>query len=127
MISRTAGLSGSSKSPTSRLLFVSAIRFRHKAKHAAPLYRDAPEAEAAERATEPAMEEFMLEVLPAAPSPVRDVACDLIMPTLSTVGQDFSATPQRTRSRLSRRRWRRCFARTCGAWRTGLKRDRTVR
>ncbi|AHG49604.1 TetR family transcriptional regulator (plasmid) [Rhizobium leguminosarum bv. trifolii CB782] len=61
---------------------------------AAPLYRDAPEAEAAKRATEPVMEEFMREVLPAASNPVRNVACDLIMTTLSTVGQDFSATPR---------------------------------
>ncbi|MCS0463076.1 hypothetical protein K8R51_32520 [Rhizobium favelukesii] len=61
---------------------------------AAPLYRDAPEAEASKSATEPVMEEFMLDVLPAASKPVRDVACDLIMTTLGTVGQDFSATPR---------------------------------
>ncbi|RUM03856.1 TetR family transcriptional regulator [Rhizobium chutanense] len=61
---------------------------------AAPLYRDAPEAEAAKRSTEPVMEAFMREVLPAGPSPVRDVACELIMTTLRTVGQDFSATPR---------------------------------
>lgn len=61
---------------------------------AAPLYRDTPEAEAAKRATEPVIEAFMLDILPAAPSPVRNVACDLIMTTLSTVGQGFSATPR---------------------------------
>jgi AcrR family transcriptional regulator len=61
---------------------------------AAPLYRDAPEAEAARNATQPVMAQFMLEVLPHAPKAVRDVAHDLIMTTLGTVGQDFSATPR---------------------------------
>lgn len=61
---------------------------------AAPLYRDAPEAEAAKNATQPIMEEFLLEVLPGASDPVRAVAHDLIMTTLGTVGQDFSATPR---------------------------------
>jgi AcrR family transcriptional regulator len=59
---------------------------------AAPLYRDAPEAEAAKSATHPVMEEFILEVLPGVSNRVRDVARDLIMTTLGTVGQDFSAT-----------------------------------
>ncbi len=61
---------------------------------AAPLYRDAPEAEAAKNATQPVTAQFMLEVLPRAPKAVRDVAHDLIMTTLGTVGQDFSATPR---------------------------------
>jgi AcrR family transcriptional regulator len=59
---------------------------------AAPLYRDAPEAEAAKSATHSVMEEFILEVLPGVPNHVRDVARDLIMTTLGTVGQDFSTT-----------------------------------
>ncbi len=61
---------------------------------AAPLYRDAPEAEAARGAAEPVIEAFMLEILPGVSDPVRDVASDLIMTTLGTVGQDFSATPR---------------------------------
>ena len=61
---------------------------------AAPLYRDAPEAEEAKSATHPFMEEFILEVLPGVSKPVRDVARDLIMTTLGTVGQDFSSTPR---------------------------------
>jgi len=61
---------------------------------AAPLYRDAPEAVAAKQANDPIIEGFMLEVLPHAPQAVRDVAHDLIMTTLGTVGQDFSATPR---------------------------------
>lgn len=61
---------------------------------AAPLYRDAPEAEAARGAAEPVIDAFMLEILPDVADPVRDVASDLIMTTLGTVGQDFSATPR---------------------------------
>lgn len=61
---------------------------------AAPLYRDAPEAVAARNANQPVMEDFMLEVLPHAGQAVRDVAHDLIMTTLGTVGQDFSSTPR---------------------------------
>lgn len=61
---------------------------------AAPLYRDAPEAEAAKSATDPVMQDFIEDVLPGISHPVRDVARDLIMTTLGTVGQDFSATPR---------------------------------
>lgn len=61
---------------------------------AAPLYRDTPEAVAAKKANDPIIEGFMLEVLPQAPQEVREVAHDLIMTTLGTVGQDFSATPR---------------------------------
>jgi AcrR family transcriptional regulator len=61
---------------------------------AAPLYRDAPEAEEAKSATHPVMEEFLIEVLPEVSKPARDLARDLIMTTLGTVGQDFSAVPR---------------------------------
>jgi hypothetical protein len=57
---------------------------------AAPLYRDAPEALEAREADEPLIAQFMLELLPHAPQAVRELAGDLVMTTISTVGKDFS-------------------------------------
>ncbi|MDX8444085.1 TetR family transcriptional regulator [Mesorhizobium captivum] len=61
---------------------------------AAPLYRDAPEAREAKASAERTAEAFMLEVLPEASQAARAMAGELIMTTLSTVGQDFSASPR---------------------------------
>ncbi|MDX8511063.1 TetR family transcriptional regulator [Mesorhizobium captivum] len=61
---------------------------------AAPLYRDAPEAREAKASAERTAEAFMLEVLPEASQAARAMAGELILTTLSTVGQDFSASPR---------------------------------
>ncbi|WP_445682666.1 TetR family transcriptional regulator [Radicibacter daui] len=60
---------------------------------AAPLYRDAPEAQEARAAAEDIMQRFMQEVLPDAPEPARRQAGDLITTTLSAVGKQFSEAP----------------------------------
>lgn len=58
---------------------------------AAPLYRDAPEAQAIRASADRTIEAFMEEVLPKASSTTRSLAGDLIATTLSTVGSSFSA------------------------------------
>lgn len=63
---------------------------------AAPLYRDAPEALQVRAAGQQAFEAFMLELLPDVPEPTRQLACDLILTTLSSVGKDFSCSPRTT-------------------------------
>ena len=59
---------------------------------AAPLYRDAPEAQEARVAGHRIVELFMQEALPTAPEAVRALAGDLITTTLSSVGKQFSET-----------------------------------
>ncbi|CUI03408.1 Transcriptional regulator, TetR family [Janthinobacterium sp. CG23_2] len=61
---------------------------------AAPLYRDAPEAQAANAAGDRIFQDFMREVLPQAAERSRALACDLITATLGTVGKDFSESPR---------------------------------
>jgi AcrR family transcriptional regulator len=61
---------------------------------AAPLYRDAPEAHAANASGERAVAAFMREVLPSASKAKRAMAADLIKTTLSQVGKHFSETPR---------------------------------
>lgn len=61
---------------------------------AAPLYRDAPEAREAKEAGDPIFENFMLEVLPHSTGSVRQLAADLIITTMTTVGKEFSETPR---------------------------------
>ena len=61
---------------------------------AAPLYRDAPEAQAAKASGEGIMQAFMREALPEAPEATRALAGDLIKTTLSAVGKQFSETPR---------------------------------
>ena len=61
---------------------------------AAPLYRDAPEAQAARVAGTDIVQAFMREVLPAASEGVRVLVGDLITTTLSQVGKSFSETPR---------------------------------
>jgi AcrR family transcriptional regulator len=62
---------------------------------AAPLYRDAPEAQAARLSGTHPVKAFMREALPEASDATRAMAGDLITTTLSTVGKRFSST-QRT-------------------------------
>ncbi|RRI06443.1 TetR/AcrR family transcriptional regulator [Mesorhizobium tamadayense] len=61
---------------------------------AAPLYRDAPEAREARAMANRTVEDFMLEALPEASEAARAMAGELILTTLSAVGQDFSASPR---------------------------------
>jgi AcrR family transcriptional regulator len=61
---------------------------------AAPLYRDAPEAQEAKAAGAGIVQGFMREVLPGASDTVRALAGDLIKATLSQVGKDFSESPR---------------------------------
>lgn len=61
---------------------------------AAPLYRDAPEAQETKAAGDRIFQTFMLEVLPSAPKATRALAGDLISTTLGTVGKRFSETPR---------------------------------
>lgn len=57
---------------------------------AAPLYRDAPEAQDARAAGEGIVAAFMREALPKAPDAARVLAGELITTTLSEVGRTFS-------------------------------------
>ena len=61
---------------------------------AAPLYRDAPEALAVRATSRRTVQVFMRDALPAASARARALAGDLIMTTLSAVGQQFSETPR---------------------------------
>jgi AcrR family transcriptional regulator len=61
---------------------------------AAPLYRDAPEAQKARDAGERIFQAFMQEALPKASKGTRELAGDLITTTFSTVGKDFSGSPR---------------------------------
>ncbi|MGR9246722.1 TetR family transcriptional regulator [Rhizobium leguminosarum] len=61
---------------------------------AAPLYRDAPEAQAARASGDRIVELFMQEVLPSAPEATRVLAGELITTTLGTVGKQFSEAPR---------------------------------
>lgn len=61
---------------------------------AAPLYRDAPEAQEARRSSQHFIQAFMAETLPETPEPTRALAADLIKRTMSTVVKEFSETPR---------------------------------
>jgi AcrR family transcriptional regulator len=61
---------------------------------AAPLYRDAPEAEEARAPAERTVAAFIEEVLPGASEETRALAGDLITTTLSTVAKQFSESPR---------------------------------
>ncbi len=61
---------------------------------AAPLYRDAPEAQDARAEGERAMGKFIREALPNATEETRALASDLICTTLSAGGKSFSGTPR---------------------------------
>jgi AcrR family transcriptional regulator len=61
---------------------------------AAPLYRDAPEAQQARASATRAFQLFMQEALPHASEGTRALAGDLITTTLSAVGKEFSESPR---------------------------------
>jgi hypothetical protein len=61
---------------------------------AAPLYRDAPEAQDAKAAGADIVQGFLREVLPGTSETRRALAGDLIKATLSQVGKAFSETPR---------------------------------
>lgn len=61
---------------------------------AAPLYRDAPEAQDARSAGEGIVAAFMREALPKASDATRELAGELIKTTLSEVGKRFSEKPR---------------------------------
>jgi AcrR family transcriptional regulator len=69
-------------------------RMRVALSDAAPLYRDAPEAQAAKASGERTVQVFMREVLPHAPEATRILAGDLITTTFSAVGKQFSESPR---------------------------------
>jgi AcrR family transcriptional regulator len=66
---------------------------------AAPLYRDAPEAQKAKASGRRVVLLFMREALPAASEATRELVGDLITMTLSVVGKRFSENP-RTRAEI---------------------------
>lgn len=61
---------------------------------AAPLYRDAPEAQEVRASGVRTMQLFMREVLPKATPATRVLAADLVITTLSAVGKQFSESPR---------------------------------
>jgi AcrR family transcriptional regulator len=61
---------------------------------AAPLYRDAPEAQAARASGEQIVRTFIRVALPDASEATRALAGDLIKTTLSEVGKQFSESPR---------------------------------
>lgn len=61
---------------------------------AAPLYRDAPEAQETRASADRTVAAFMREVLPQAPRARRALAGDLITATLGAVGKEFSEQPR---------------------------------
>jgi AcrR family transcriptional regulator len=61
---------------------------------AAPLYRDAPEAQAIKAGSERIVADFMREALPRATDAELELAADLIKTTLNAVGSRFSERPR---------------------------------
>lgn len=61
---------------------------------AAPLYRNAPEAQEGRAEGDRAIETFMREAIPDTTDEIRELAGDLISTTLSAVGKTFSETPR---------------------------------
>ncbi|HCH6767173.1 TPA: TetR family transcriptional regulator [Serratia marcescens] len=61
---------------------------------AAPLYRDAPEAQAVKAAGKDIVQVFMCEALPDVPQVTRRLAGDLIVGMLGAAGKQFSETPR---------------------------------
>lgn len=62
---------------------------------AAPLYRDAPEAQAVREGGTRKMAAFLREALPGLPPTKRVIAAELIGTTLGAVGKDFSESPRK--------------------------------
>lgn len=59
---------------------------------AAPLYRDAPEAQAVKAESHRVFNAFMREALPDVSDATHALACELIMTTLTAGGKAFSET-----------------------------------
>lgn len=68
---------------------------------AAPLYRDAPEAQENRTAADSVCRHFIKEVLPDASAARQQLTCELLTTTLSSVGSSFSSSP-RTAEEISR-------------------------
>lgn len=68
---------------------------------AAPLYRDAPEAQENRTAADSVCRHFIEEVLPDASAARQQLTCELLTTTLSSVGSSFSSSP-RTAEEISR-------------------------
>ena len=64
---------------------------------AAPLYRDAPEAQAVMASGDRVLQVFMREALPRATPTTRSLAGNLIKSTLTAAGKEFSETPRTPR------------------------------
>ncbi|HSX58934.1 MAG TPA: TetR family transcriptional regulator [Tahibacter sp.] len=62
---------------------------------AAPLYRDAPEAQAARVSGSRAMQDFLRETLPDTSDAARTLAGELVTTTLKTAGKEFSERPRK--------------------------------
>lgn len=69
-------------------------QIRGALKDAAPLYRDAPEAQEVRAANVHVFRAFLAEALPHADPATRELAGSLIKMTLSEVGASFSADPR---------------------------------
>ena len=61
---------------------------------AAPLYRNAPEAQEVKATGERAIQRFMMEVLPEVDQATRLLAAELITTTMDTIGKEFSQSPR---------------------------------
>jgi AcrR family transcriptional regulator len=61
---------------------------------AAPLYRDAPEAQEARVSGTRSIDDFLRELLPDVPDARRALAGDLVTTTLGAVGKQFSESPR---------------------------------
>jgi AcrR family transcriptional regulator len=61
---------------------------------AAPLYRDAPEAQAIHNEGDLIVEAFMREVLPDVSDKARQLSGELIIMTMTSVGKELSETPR---------------------------------
>lgn len=68
------------------------VEMRGALDDAAPLYRNAPEAQEARAAVQGTIDKFMLEVWPGASADARTMAGDMILTTLSTMGKHVSNT-----------------------------------
>lgn len=61
---------------------------------AAPLYRDAPEAQAIHDEGDRIVEAFMREVLPGTSDKARQLSGELVIMTITSVGKELSETPR---------------------------------
>jgi hypothetical protein len=61
---------------------------------AAPLYRDAPEAQEIHAKGDRIIAHFMREALPLSSDATRELVGDLVVTTMTAVGKEFSATPR---------------------------------